>query len=90
VWSKLIPKWKGYKLRQELVEFGGGAEAHHITKVPVDEIAVWDATHDATGKLRRSDIEQVGLGGDKKTGRTSSEADSKDISTAHTKNDLSV
>ncbi|KAE8449884.1 hypothetical protein EG329_007361 [Mollisiaceae sp. DMI_Dod_QoI] len=72
IWSKLIPKWKGYQLRQELVDLGGGAEAHRISKVPVDELEEWDANHDAVGRLRSAPV--VSYIGDAKV-------DSKDTST---------
>jgi hypothetical protein len=28
-----------------------GAQSHRLIKVPVDELARWDATHDAVGRL---------------------------------------
>lgn len=28
----------------------GGAQTHSLIKVPVGELAAWDATHDATGR----------------------------------------
>ncbi|KUI72528.1 High-affinity methionine permease [Cytospora mali] len=52
VWATLLPKWKGYELRQEVVVLGGGAESHRLRKVPVNEVAEWDAEHDATGRFR--------------------------------------
>lgn len=74
----MLPKWKGYSLRQEIVELGGGAEAHKITKVPNAVVGDWDAEHDVTGRLRR----RVGGGSevsDEKLARGSSEADSKNV-----------
>ncbi|TEA19676.1 High-affinity methionine permease [Colletotrichum sidae] len=49
-WAFLIPKWRRYKLRQELVRFEDGAQSNQLRKVPYDEVAEWDATHDAAGR----------------------------------------
>ncbi|OQE29134.1 hypothetical protein PENFLA_c004G00947 [Penicillium flavigenum] len=43
-WAFLIPKWRGYEPRQELLYLGGGAQK-------------WDATHDAAGRLIESPVE---------------------------------
>ncbi|OAA63770.1 high-affinity methionine permease [Niveomyces insectorum RCEF 264] len=56
VWAVLLPKWKGYKLRQEVLELGNGAQAHRITRVSQSELAEWDAVHDATGRLKQAII----------------------------------
>ncbi|KAI1849708.1 hypothetical protein JX265_008047 [Neoarthrinium moseri] len=50
VWVKVIPHWRGYRLRQELISLDDGAQTHNLVKVPVDELAEWDATHDSTGR----------------------------------------
>ncbi|CZR62138.1 related to high affinity methionine permease [Phialocephala subalpina] len=81
VWAKWIPKWKGYQLRQEVVNLGGGAEAHLIAKVPVNEVEAWDANHDAAGRIRNMTVTELS---DEKAARTSSEADSKDASAVRT------
>lgn len=79
VWAKWIPKWKGYKLRQELVDLGGGAETHSIAKVPIDEVAAWDATHDAVGRLRNAAaVASSSEFSEEKVGHASFQADSKD------------
>lgn len=51
VWVYLIPKLKGYKLRQELISLDGGAQSNQLRKIPNAELAEWDATHDAAGRL---------------------------------------
>lgn len=51
-WAKLIPKWRGYQLRQEVLKLDNGAQTHEIKKVPNDELAEFDATHDAAGRLK--------------------------------------
>ena len=55
VWAILLPKWKGYSLRQELVTLDGGAQTHLLRKVPNADVAAWDASHDAAGQMVRSD-----------------------------------
>ncbi|AEO64684.1 uncharacterized protein THITE_2042402 [Thermothielavioides terrestris NRRL 8126] len=62
VWLHLVPRIRGYRIRQEAIEFGGGALSHRLVKVPADEVAQWDATHDAVGRL---------VGGATATGRSS-------------------
>lgn len=50
LWVKLIPKWRGYELRQEVLQLESGAQGHQLIKVPIDQVAEWDATHDAVGR----------------------------------------
>jgi hypothetical protein len=50
VWIWLLPMLKGYRIRQELVNLGDGAQTHQLVKVPVAKLADWDATHDAVGR----------------------------------------
>ncbi|KAK8115440.1 amino acid transporter [Apiospora sp. TS-2023a] len=45
VWVHVIPRWRGYELRQQAVDFGDGAQAYQVVKVPAPEVAEWDATH---------------------------------------------
>lgn len=59
LWAFLIPKWKGYKLRQELIHLDGGVQSNRLRKIPHSELAEWDATHDATGCLVGSPVEEV-------------------------------
>ncbi|KAJ9130961.1 High-affinity methionine permease [Pleurostoma richardsiae] len=54
LWAKLLPKCKGYELRQEVVYLENGAQTHKIEKVPKNEVAEWDATHDPIGRLRQT------------------------------------
>lgn len=51
VWVKLLPRWRGYALRQEVLQLDGGAQTHHLVKVPVDQVAEWDSSHDSIGRL---------------------------------------
>ncbi|EME46989.1 hypothetical protein DOTSEDRAFT_94957, partial [Dothistroma septosporum NZE10] len=45
----VLPKVKGYKLRQELIELGDGAQTHVLRKIPREEVKEWDRVHDANG-----------------------------------------
>lgn len=56
VWAFLIPKWRGYKLRQELLSLDGGVQSNRLKKVPNSEVAEWDAMHDAAGRLIESPV----------------------------------
>ncbi|KAK8085887.1 high-affinity methionine permease [Apiospora hydei] len=44
VWVHAIPRWRGYQLRQQLVDFGNGAQGYKVVKVPLAGVAEWDAT----------------------------------------------
>ncbi|KAL2145695.1 hypothetical protein VTI28DRAFT_6570 [Corynascus sepedonium] len=54
LWINLIPKFRGYRIRQENIVFEDGAQSHRLIKVPVAEVAEWDATHDAVGRPRNT------------------------------------
>ncbi|KAJ4337794.1 hypothetical protein N0V95_008226 [Ascochyta clinopodiicola] len=49
-WIYVIPKARGYQIRQGLIALDSGARTHQLIKVPVSELAAWDATHDALGR----------------------------------------
>ncbi|KAF9690886.1 hypothetical protein EKO04_010936 [Ascochyta lentis] len=49
-WIYVIPKVRGYRIRQGLITLDSGARSHKLFKVPIDELAAWDATHDAVGR----------------------------------------
>ncbi|KAI5369360.1 Putative amino acid/polyamine transporter I [Septoria linicola] len=50
VWFKALPRVRGYRMRQEMLEYDDGAQSNRFVKVPVAELEVWDATHDALGR----------------------------------------
>ncbi|KAJ5512751.1 hypothetical protein N7463_002303 [Penicillium fimorum] len=56
-WAFAIPKWRGYKLRQEVVNLGGGVQSNRLKKVANADIVEWDATHDAAGRPIKSPVE---------------------------------
>lgn len=49
-WIYVVPKVRGYRIRQGLITLDNGAKTHKLFKVPVGELAAWDATHDALGR----------------------------------------
>lgn len=57
-WMYLLPKWRGYRIRAEIVtEENGKVAAHRLVKVPEYDVANWDATHDESGQLRQRVVE---------------------------------
>ncbi|CRG91901.1 High-affinity methionine permease [Talaromyces islandicus] len=52
IWVDLLPKWKGYELRQTILK-SNNIVSHKLVKVPYGELAQWDEEHDAAGNLRR-------------------------------------
>lgn len=70
-WTKLLPRWGGYRLRYELVRLENGAEGHYLRKIPVEQLAEYDRTHDAHGVAIGSDRESGS--GDEKRGDVSVE-----------------
>lgn len=56
----LIPHWRGYKIRTEIIEVDdNGANSHRLTRVPIQEIEAWDAAHDEAGHLRVRNVREV-------------------------------
>ncbi|KAI5461703.1 amino acid permease-domain-containing protein [Mariannaea sp. PMI_226] len=50
LWTVGIPKLRGYRLRQEIIEYEDGAQSQTLVKVPVAELEAWDASHDHSGR----------------------------------------
>lgn len=50
VWAIVLPKWRDYSLRQELVTLNDGAQTHQLRKIPNLQVVEWDASHDAAGR----------------------------------------
>jgi len=49
-WIHLLPRWGGYRIRQELIQLEGQtAKVHRLVKVPLPELEKWDAEHDVLG-----------------------------------------
>ncbi|KAI1127739.1 high-affinity methionine permease [Nemania abortiva] len=54
IWMYILPKYKGYRLRSEILSVDDqGAITHQLLKVPVEELEKWDSEHDEAGRLRR-------------------------------------
>lgn len=51
IWIIWLPKLRGYKVRQEVLDLGDGAQTHVLVKIPYDQISEWDAQHDAYGRI---------------------------------------
>jgi hypothetical protein len=47
----VLPHWRGYRIRQEIVLLDGGANTHKLVKVPLDQLEEWDSTHNPLGGL---------------------------------------
>ncbi|GJD03996.1 high-affinity methionine permease [Colletotrichum higginsianum] len=60
LWIYAVPKLKGYEIRQQVLELADGAQSHKLIKVPIAELAEWDATHDHVGRpLQQTPSEQA-------------------------------
>ncbi|KAL4783121.1 amino acid permease-domain-containing protein [Aspergillus varians] len=88
-WAFLIPKWKGYQLRQELINLDNGVQSNRLKKVPNAEVVDWDARHDAAGRLIESEtaVEEIRVGG--KGVETASDDSSRSKKDSHTVVDTS-
>jgi len=54
-WMYLIPIWRKYKIRTEILEIDhDGANTHRLVKVPLNELDQWDAEHDESGLPRQA------------------------------------
>ncbi|KAH7358968.1 high-affinity methionine permease [Plectosphaerella cucumerina] len=60
-WMTLLPKWKNYTIRSQVLDVDGdsGANTHRLVRVPNAELAEWDAVHDEQGRLRRRNVNGV-------------------------------
>lgn len=56
VWIQIIPKVKGYTIRQLTEKLDDGAQANKLMRIPNSELAEWDATHDEHGEIRSMPI----------------------------------
>ncbi|KAF7189196.1 High-affinity methionine permease [Pseudocercospora fuligena] len=65
-WIVVLPKLRGYKMRQELLLLGDGAQTHVLVKVPLSQVDEWDATHDANG-VRYDHVSELGSQDEKVT-----------------------
>ncbi|KAF6814221.1 high affinity methionine permease [Colletotrichum plurivorum] len=66
LWIFVVPKARGYRIRQQVLELANGAQSHQLVKVPVVELAEWDATHDHVGRSLRQVSSGLGSEEEKK------------------------
>ncbi|ROT37599.1 high-affinity methionine permease [Sodiomyces alkalinus F11] len=57
-WMHVLPRWLGYRMRTQVLEVDEdtGANTHRLVRVPLEQLADWDATHDETGRLKRRNV----------------------------------
>ncbi|KAJ6438150.1 high affinity methionine permease [Purpureocillium lavendulum] len=54
-WMYVIPKWRKYEIRTEILEVGDdGTNTHRLVKVPLSDLEQWDAVHDESGLPRQA------------------------------------
>ncbi|KAH8890353.1 amino acid transporter [Thozetella sp. PMI_491] len=58
LWIWAVPKLRGYRIRQEVLQLDDGAQSHRLVKVPVEALADWDATHDVVGRERNGALRE--------------------------------
>ncbi|CAM1507857.1 Fc.00g047050.m01.CDS01 [Cosmosporella sp. VM-42] len=56
LWVSAIPKLRGYKVCQEIIDFEDGAQSQHLVKVPLAELEAWEANHDVSGRRLSNEI----------------------------------
>ncbi|OJD31604.1 high-affinity methionine permease [Diplodia corticola] len=56
VWIYLLPRLGGYEMRQRVVQLPDGAVTHELVRVVKgEELARWDAEHDALGNVKTAE-----------------------------------
>ena len=50
IWARLLPKWRGYQIRNTVIVLPDGAVSHNIIKVKNDQVEAWDAKQDPSGR----------------------------------------
>jgi hypothetical protein len=70
LWIYVVPKLRGYRIRQRALILDNGAVSHSLIKVPVAELDEWDATHDAVGHAIGEHVGNNGYDGEEGYGGT--------------------
>jgi hypothetical protein len=70
VWVHVLPYYRGYRIRSELLVLDDEtAKVHRLVKVPLGELRVWDAVHDVLGQKidgnSAGDVEDKKIAGEK-------------------------
>lgn len=61
LWIHGIPRWRGYRIRQETVSLAdGGSLTHRLVQVPIQQLDDWDRTHDPLGRDLDHGVESGG------------------------------
>jgi len=65
-WIYVLPRLGKYAVRQEIIILDDfGTNSHALVKVPLDQLAAWDAAHDPTGRpIGESENEAQAVTGD--------------------------
>ncbi|TXT11197.1 hypothetical protein VHUM_01948 [Vanrija humicola] len=59
LWTKILPRLGGYKIRQTVIQLSDGAISSYIIKVPNADVEEWDRKHDPSGRSIDSGSEPV-------------------------------
>ena len=59
LWIQVLPRVKGYAIRQVTEKLSDGAQANRLVRVPNSELAEWDATHDDHGNPIERDVTPI-------------------------------
>ena len=51
VWIFVLPKLQGYVIRPEVLSLDGTVATHRLVKVPIEQVAEWERTHDPSGRI---------------------------------------
>lgn len=62
LWVSAIPSLRGYRIRQETLDFEDGAQSQHLVKVPLAELEAWDASHDHSGRKLTTSVQVTDTG----------------------------
>lgn len=49
-WIYVLPRLQHYQIRPEILSLDGSAATHKLVKVPTEQLAIWDSSHDASGR----------------------------------------
>ncbi|KAK0746925.1 amino acid permease-domain-containing protein [Schizothecium vesticola] len=61
IWTSLVPRLRGYRIRQTVLHLDNHALTHQLVKVPLAGLKEWDATHDAVGRPLSEMVEMTSI-----------------------------
>lgn len=50
-WLYVLPRLQHYQIRPEILSLADSAATHRLVKVPTEQLAIWESTHDPSGRL---------------------------------------